>query len=97
MFRSTSQLSEKVRNADKTGLGLSAILETELSLFMGQRLARHLGVFLKRLIAGYGVINLLVPLIIAPLYGVPCGMYKIHHKVMHHVVSQCQRKLIYCM
>ncbi len=30
---------------------------------------------------------MLVPYLLAPLYGVPCGMYKLHHKVMHHVVS----------
>lgn len=29
--------------------------------------------------------NLAAPLILAPLFGIPSGLYKLHHRVMHHV------------
>ncbi|KAK9810976.1 hypothetical protein WJX73_002930 [Symbiochloris irregularis] len=34
---------------------------------------------------GHTLANSLSPMLLAPLYGVPSGMYKLHHKVMHHV------------
>lgn len=34
--------------------------------------------------AGYRLLNLVAPLILAPLLGVPPGMYRLHHCIMHH-------------
>lgn len=31
-------------------------------------------------------LNSLMPLVLAPLFGVPCGIYSLHHCIMHHVV-----------
>ena len=33
----------------------------------------------------YGWLNSIAPHILAPLYGVPSGLYALHHRVMHHV------------
>ncbi|KAL6781577.1 hypothetical protein ACKKBF_B08580 [Auxenochlorella protothecoides x Auxenochlorella symbiontica] len=33
---------------------------------------------------GYRLLNLVAPLILAPLLGVPPGMYRLHHCIMHH-------------
>eukprot|EP00887_Chlorella_sp_A99_P005783 scaffold1.g5783.t1 len=34
---------------------------------------------------GWGALNQLVPFVLAPFFGVPSGMYRLHHCVMHHV------------
>ena len=31
------------------------------------------------------MLNLGAPLLLAPLFGIPSGMYRLHHCVMHHV------------
>jgi hypothetical protein len=31
-------------------------------------------------------LNGLMPFVLAPLFGVPCGIYSLHHCIMHHVV-----------
>ncbi|GLI64976.1 hypothetical protein VaNZ11_008384 [Volvox africanus] len=33
----------------------------------------------------YGVLNLIIPYVMCNFYGVPCGFYRLHHVVMHHV------------
>jgi len=33
----------------------------------------------------YEYLNYIVPFILSPLYGVPSGVYKLHHCVMHHL------------
>jgi len=62
-------------------------------------LALNYGLFLQRFILmlhfsehkklfknkEYYYLNYLIPYILAPLYGVPSGVYKLHHCVMHHV------------
>ena len=40
----------------------------------------------RRYAADAGLLNFVAPILLAPLFGVPSGMYKLHHKVMHHVV-----------
>lgn len=53
------------------------------------------------------VLNLIVPYLISPLYGVPAGAYRLHHVVMHHVEDNAagwdlsstelyQRDSLYC-
>lgn len=37
--------------------------------------------------AEYGLLNQVVPYMLCALYGVPVGVYRLHHCVMHHVVS----------
>jgi len=37
--------------------------------------------------AEWGWLNYVASYVLGPLYGLPCGMYRLHHKVMHHVVS----------
>lgn len=36
--------------------------------------------------AGCALLNWATPLLLAPFFGVPSGMYRLHHTVMHHVV-----------
>lgn len=36
--------------------------------------------------AEYSALNHLVPLALCPLFGVPSGMYRLHHCIVHHVV-----------
>ena len=36
--------------------------------------------------AGVGPLNTLGPYVLAPFFGVPCGMYNLHHCIMHHTV-----------
>lgn len=33
---------------------------------------------------------MLVPYVLCLLYGVPSGFYRLHHCIMHHVVSSCE-------
>ncbi|GIL44798.1 hypothetical protein Vafri_2289 [Volvox africanus] len=33
----------------------------------------------------HGVLNLIIPYVMCNFYGVPCGFYRLHHVVMHHV------------
>lgn len=33
---------------------------------------------------GYGALNYVAPVVLAPFLGVPSGMYRLHHCVMHH-------------
>ena len=37
--------------------------------------------------AEYPFRNAIASLLLTPLFGIPSGVYKLHHKVMHHVVS----------
>lgn len=41
-------------------------------------------------------LNCVMPYLVAPLFGIPAGMYQLHHCVMHHVVrhplEQCCSK-----
>lgn len=37
--------------------------------------------------AEYGLLNQVVPHMLCALYGVPVGVYRLHHCIMHHVVS----------
>lgn len=37
--------------------------------------------------AEYPFRNAIASLLLTPLFGIPSGIYKLHHKVMHHVVS----------
>ena len=37
--------------------------------------------------AEYRWLNHVAPMLLAPLFGVPCGLYRLHHCVMHHAVS----------
>lgn len=37
--------------------------------------------------AEYSLLNQIVPYMLCALYGVPIGVYRLHHCVMHHVVS----------
>ena len=32
-------------------------------------------------------LNWIAPVLLAPLFGVPCGLYRFHHCVMHHKVG----------
>ena len=34
----------------------------------------------------WALMNGLMPFLLAPLFGVPCGIYSLHHCIMHHVV-----------
>ncbi len=43
--------------------------------------------------AGYEALNYVAPLLLCPLFGVPSGMYRLHHCVMHHVVRPRSRLL----
>jgi len=33
-------------------------------------------------------LNWIAPVLLAPLFGVPCGLYRFHHCMMHHAVRQ---------
>ncbi|KXZ50920.1 hypothetical protein GPECTOR_14g167 [Gonium pectorale] len=35
---------------------------------------------------GCGALNIIIPYFLCNLYGVPCGFYRLHHIVMHHVL-----------
>lgn len=35
--------------------------------------------------AELGALNWVAPVLLAPLFGIPSGMYRLHHCVMHHV------------
>lgn len=37
--------------------------------------------------ADYFLLNQVAPVLLAPLFGVPCGVYKFHHVIMHHAVG----------
>lgn len=37
--------------------------------------------------AGNSVFHFVTVMLLAPLFGVPSGMYPLHHRIMHHVVS----------
>ena len=37
--------------------------------------------------SAYSSLNGVMPYMIAPLFGIPAGMYQLHHCIMHHVVS----------
>ena len=39
--------------------------------------------------------HLLTVLVVAPLFGVPSGMYPLHHRIMHHVVRRLSSCTIY--
>ncbi|KAK9820238.1 hypothetical protein WJX72_007814 [[Myrmecia] bisecta] len=60
-------------------------------------LALNYGLFLQRFLLAlhfsehrrlfqpaYGVLNKVIPMLLAPLFGVPSGMYRLHHCIMHH-------------
>jgi fatty acid desaturase len=38
-----------------------------------------------RVFCSTGWLNTIAPYILAPLYGVPPGTYRLHHVIMHHV------------
>ncbi len=40
------------------------------------------------LLAGWGFLNYVAPSLLCVLFGVPSGAYRLHHCVMHHVVSK---------
>lgn len=44
------------------------------------------------LCAEYRWLNRVAPMLLAPLFGVPCGLYRLHHCVMHHAVSPVTRQ-----
>lgn len=44
--------------------------------------------------ADYRWLNHVAPMLLAPLFGVPCGLYRLHHCVMHHAVSHITRQEI---
>jgi len=65
-------------------------------------LAASFAAFLQRFLLGlhysshrplfrrpWGLLNGLMPFALAPLFGVPCGIYSLHHCIMHHVVRSC--------
>ena len=37
--------------------------------------------------AEYPFRNAIASLMLTPLFGIPSGVYRLHHRVMHHVVS----------
>ena len=43
------------------------------------------------------MLNWATPLVLAPLFGVPSGMYRLHHTVMHHVVRPGADMLPVCL
>ena len=42
--------------------------------------------------AGCGALNAVVPLLLCPFFGVPSGMYRLHHCIMHHTVGRAGRR-----
>ena len=44
----------------------------------------HVAVFRNNLFIGR-TLNALAPMVLAPLFGIPSGVYALHHAVMHHV------------
>lgn len=43
------------------------------------------------LLADYSLLNQVAPMLLAPLFGVPCGLYKLHHVIMHHAVGHSSK------
>ena len=49
---------------------------------LGLHYSSHRPLFRPR----WAPLNGLMPYVLAPLFGVPCGIYSLHHCIMHHVV-----------
>jgi len=59
---------------------LAATLTNQLILFLPL-----LFFFFFFNLEGYRILNYVAPIILAPFYGIPSGMYRLHHCVMHHL------------
>ncbi|KAF8063047.1 REE1 [Scenedesmus sp. PABB004] len=62
----------------------AAYLGTTYALFL-QRFLLTLHFTQHRRLCKHGALNAVAPYLLAPLFGVPCGAYRLHHVVMHHV------------
>lgn len=47
-----------------------------------------------RCVAGYVFLNSITSLLLTPFFGIPSGVYKLHHRIMHHVVSSLQHLVL---
>lgn len=97
-FMLTLHFSEHRRLFKKGGLGLGGRCLAAASALHAWLLgASPSGLWLRSLTplrtptlscppeADCGLLNLVVPVLLAPFFGVPSGMYRLHHCVMHHV------------
>eukprot|EP00747_Dinoflagellata_sp_TGD_P169875 gnl/TRDRNA2_/TRDRNA2_199987_c0_seq1.p1 gnl/TRDRNA2_/TRDRNA2_199987_c0~~gnl/TRDRNA2_/TRDRNA2_199987_c0_seq1.p1 ORF type:complete len:397 (+),score=47.67 gnl/TRDRNA2_/TRDRNA2_199987_c0_seq1:68-1258(+) len=71
--------SASIRN----GLGIAYVAGLLVLFF--ERFILMLHFSSHRPIYKYGWMNPLVNWLVAPFFGIPCGVYKLHHCIMHHI------------